>query len=275
MESASGMIGRNAELQRLLASLQGQTENTQAPQGRSEQYHHYDGFSNGNAVATATNGLGNFSHSEAVGQVQLKPESVKTKDPRSRPQKPLTFQSDTDNTRPSTPVLTLSPDASMITTWPAAVKHVTKHIVPNEQLASRIKHLIQEQHKHELQWFRQREDIVAQQKLRVGGSQAYVSGILQGLGGLAIPIAKVDQAADKNELEVFDKKVYGALAQLVKDYDAQLRKLGVPFYAIKHDLVVDERVIGGAATSYNLDKGELKEMQKKMLQILEDLLIDG
>ena len=38
------------------------------------------------------------------------------------------------------------PDASLITTWPAALKHVTKHLLQDGKTAQRIRSLITEQH---------------------------------------------------------------------------------------------------------------------------------
>lgn len=274
MDSAPNLNGRNAELQRLLASLQGQTDNAQAQQSAPQQYQYSNSFIGGGVeLPSAVLGIPALSQIEQAGQAQLRGGSVSTRDPRSRAEKPV--NNDTIQPRMSTPVGQPIPDASTITTWPAAVKHVTKHIVPDEQLGSRIKRLIQEQRKHEEQWWQQREAIVAQQKARAAGHQANVSDILQGLGGLAVPITKVDEAADRNELEIFDKKVYGALMQLVRDYDGQLRKLGVPFYAIKYDLVLNKKSNSSATITGKLDKRELSDLQKKMLQILEDLLMDG
>lgn len=92
-------------------------------------------------------------------------------------------------------------------------------------------------------------------------------------------------AADQQELRDFDRKVHRALQDMVRDYDAQLRRLGVPFFAIRHDLVLtgkdDEMVTtttgtGGGKNSNvgKLDKGELRELQRRVVEHLEDLLID-
>lgn len=267
------MNGRNAELQRLLASLQGQTNNAQVQQSTPQQFQYSNGLPESYQFHAGLLGISNLSQPEQTGHAQLGGGSAGTNDPRPRTQRPV--NNDAVQSRSSTPAGQTVPDASTIVTWPAAVKHVTKYVVPNEPLAGRLKRLIQEQHKHEEQWWKQREDIVTQQKARAAGSQANVSGILQGLGGLAVPITKVDEAADRNELNTFDKKVYGALTQLVRDYDAQLRKLGVPFYAIKHELVLGENAQSGVSVKGKLSREELGNLQRKMLQILEDLLMDG
>lgn len=167
------------------------------------------------------------------------------------------------------------PDASTITTWPAAIKHVTRHIITDDRATTRIKHLVRQQQQHEEQWWSQREAIVARHQGRAN-SNTKVADILKELGGLALPIAKVDDAADKNELDAFDKKVYQLLVQMAVDFDSQLRKLGVPFYAIKHELILSETGSDKdlTTTKGKLDKGELRDLQRRMLHHLEDLLVD-
>jgi len=166
------------------------------------------------------------------------------------------------------------PDASGITTWPAALKHVTRHLVPNEQLAGRIRHIISEQHKHERQWWVGREAIVARQQGRSGTSQQ-VSALLKALGGKEVPVPLSDPKTNQAELDAYDKKVYTGLTSMAADFDRQLRGMGVPFYAIKHDLVVLEAGPEKANVAKGrLDRGELRELQKKMLQTLEDLFAE-
>ncbi|KAK5056064.1 hypothetical protein LTR84_012615 [Exophiala bonariae] len=173
--------------------------------------------------------------------------------------------------RSTTPAI---PDASTITTWPAALKHVTKYLVPDEKVSARIKHLITEQHKHERQWWAGREAIMARQEGRTGTSQQ-VAALLQSIGGKAVPVAPSDPKANAAELAAYDRKVFAGLVALASDYDRQLKNLGIPFYSIKHELVILEQ---GPEKAGNLkgriDKGELRELQKRMLQTLEDLFGD-
>ncbi|KAJ9653962.1 hypothetical protein H2198_006950 [Neophaeococcomyces mojaviensis] len=177
--------------------------------------------------------------------------------------------------RSTTPSIQAVPDASTITTWPSAAKHVTKYINNDDSITSRIKHLISQQHKHEQEWWTQREAMVARHSGRAG-NQEKAAELLKSMGALAVPIMKVDGSADQKELEAFDKKVHKALCDMVKDYELQLRKMGIPFFAIKEELIIKENemdVDGG--TKGKLDKGELRELQKKVIVLLEDLLVDG
>ncbi|KEF59770.1 uncharacterized protein A1O9_04618 [Exophiala aquamarina CBS 119918] len=166
------------------------------------------------------------------------------------------------------------PDASTIITWPAALKHVTKYLVPDEKAATRIKHLIAEQHKHERQWWAGREAVVARQEGRTGTSQQ-VAALLQSIGGKAMPAAPSDPKLNAAELAMYDKKVFAGLSALAADFDRQLKNLGIPFYSIRHELVVLEQGPQKAGSSKGrIDKGELRELQKRMLQTLEDLFAD-
>jgi hypothetical protein len=79
------------------------------------------------------------------------------------------------------------------------------------------------------------------------------------------------------ELETFDMKVYKAQTQMVKEMMAALRKLGVPFFGTKSDLV---RVAGkeggddGKDGQGMIEEAELIKLQRRMLVILEDLCSD-
>ena len=262
------MNASNSELQRLLARLR-EGSNLTVGQLSSNELNGSSaaGISSNDVVIP---GLGDLPPEAAQDQAPV----AATPDPRRKQAQLQAPKPELGRPRSTTPAVSAVPDASTIATWPAAVKHVTKHIVQNEQTAARIKHLINEQHKHEEQWWKQRQELMAKHASRPG-NQTKVADILKELGGLSVPIAKVDEAADRSELETYDKKVYKSLNQMAVDFDGQLRKLGVPFFAIKHDLVMTEKTnVRNGGEGVKLDKGELRELQKRMLQILEDLLID-
>lgn len=173
---------------------------------------------------------------------------------------------------PKSRTMTPTPDASRITAWPAALKYVTKHIGPSEALGNKIRQLIAEQHKHEEQWWAGREAIINKHKSRVDKQQE-AADLLQSLGGIPTTLRPINEGSERAELEGYDKKVYGELVKMTAAYDRQLRALGIPFYAIKHDLVIfeNDREQGGNA---RIDRGELRELQKRMLQHLQDLFLE-
>lgn len=83
------------------------------------------------------------------------------------------------------------------------------------------------------------------------------------------------------ELETFDMKVYKAQLQMIKEFTAKLRSLGVPFFGTKSELVrvrrkgPDDGNRGGPEVEQGLiDEADLVKLQKKMLSILEDLCSD-
>jgi len=268
---------RNPELQRLLAILGGYTAaSSSADSGFSgSNQSHYSSHHNDGAIPANANSRG--STIPGLGLLPLEAETprkaiapVHQQVPSHRPDL-RTPQPGADRSKPTTPE---APDASTITTWPAALKHVTKHIATNEKLAERIRHLISMQHKHERQWWAGREAIVARQQGRTGASQQ-VAALLKSLGGKDMPLVQSDPKADQAELDTYDKKVYTGLVAMAADFDRQLRAMGVPFYSIKHELVLlEEGPEDASAAQGRIDKGELRELQKRMLQTLEDLFMD-
>ncbi|KAK4940555.1 hypothetical protein LTR10_019314 [Elasticomyces elasticus] len=262
-------MARNPELQRVLAALNSYTaQPSQTPQTElPEQQLAYQ-------LAPATTGSFLPGLGLLPAETQQRPITPPPlhRQQTSTPHQPLPKSRPTDvPSKPSTPTV---PDASTIVTWPAALKHVTRHLVTNEQASARIKHLIAEQHKHERQWWAGREAILARQQGRSGKSQE-VAALLKSLGGKEVAVAPSDPKTNQAELDVYDKKVYAGLVAMASDFDRQMRAIGVPFYAIKHDLVVlEEGPEKAGAPKDRVDKGELRELQKRMLQTLEDLFSD-
>lgn len=67
--------------------------------------------------------------------------------------------------QPSTIARPSQASASPIISWPPALRYVTS-LVQNPEVMYRIRHLIQQQHDHERQWWRSREELVKKQKGR-------------------------------------------------------------------------------------------------------------
>lgn len=151
------------------------------------------------------------------------------------------------------------------------------HLAPDPIFATKIRRLITTQHSHERDWHDKRAAIVARHAAR-DSSSAQLSSIFASLG-VPVPTAPSTAAtstpgrdfeAERRELAAYDAKVYKQLLALAGDFDRQLRGLGVPFYAIRHELVVLEegREKAGGPTG-RIDKGELRELQRRMLGWLE------
>lgn len=135
------------------------------------------------------------------------------------------------------------------------------------ETTSKIKRLIKNQHDNERQWWAGREALIAKHKGRVE-SKKKADDLLRSLGaanGHGTGGSASSAAEEKAELERYDKKVYAAVGQMVAAVDRELTMLRVPFFAIKHDLVSKTEGADGV-----LCKTKLVELQKKMLQLLED-----
>lgn len=191
----------------------------------------------------------NAVHAASVAKRTSGPSLVTpTQDPRKRPTTPQA-------------------DSSGITEWSPAVKYVMNTLSKNSETTSKIKRLIKNQHDNERQWWAGREALIAKHKGRVE-SKKKADDLLRSLGGSNGHGAEISSSTvveEKAELERYDKKVYAALGEMVAATDRELTMLRVPFFAIKHDLVQKSKGSNGV-----LSKTELVELQKKMLQLLED-----
>lgn len=213
--------------------------------------------SSNNHESSPIPGLGYLPHMEPPGPIM--PKSVSPQ-PRSRTMTPA-------------PATVPVPDASGITTWPAALKHVTRYIAQNEVIATKLRQLVAEQHQHEKQWWASREAITRKHQSR-GDNQQQAADLLKSIGGIPTTLRPISEGSEKTELEAYDKKVYSELVKMTAAYDKQLRAIGIPFYAIKHDLVILEEGREKATMKGRIDRGELRELQRKMLQHLEDLFLE-
>jgi hypothetical protein len=81
------------------------------------------------------------------------------------------------------------------------------------------------------------------------------------------------------ELRVFDGKVYRAQTQMVKEMSAKLKGFGVPFFGTRGELVRKKGDVNetgedkgdGKGEGKKIEEGELVELQRRMIGILEDL----
>ncbi|PGH05686.1 hypothetical protein GX51_02846 [Blastomyces parvus] len=167
------------------------------------------------------------------------------------------------------------PDPSTITSWPAALKYVMKTVAQNEATQSRIKKLIRTQHDHEKQWWEGRQALLSKQACREA-KRKQLDDVLRSIGGAVAKDSDPPSAEDdKIELDTYDKKVYRALTTMSKALDVELRALGIPFFTINPKLVASSsNSVSDSHSSELLKPDELKALQLRMLQLLEDLCKD-
>lgn len=91
------------------------------------------------------------------------------------------------------------------------------------------------------------------------------------------------QTAEENETElrIYDEKVYKASVQMIEAMTSELRALGVPFFVIRRDLLVDHPVQPDSREDSAkqqeqprqgpLTRDDLSALQRRMLDLLLDL----
>ena len=193
-------------------------------------------------------------------------------DPRSRP-RPHALQGDVVQQAPRSAQI----DPSSITAWPQALKYVMSSLSQSAAASSRLKTLIHSQHQHEKQWWAGRQSLISRLEGRDEG-QKKANDLLRMLGsGKAEETSSTTQAdpdVKKKELEIYDAKVYRALSEMTRAMNDEFRTLGVPFFAIKHELIDAKADESSKTKPGALGKKELLELQKRMLQLLQDLLAE-
>ena len=63
-------------------------------------------------------------------------------------------------------------DPKTITSWPPALRYVTKLVAQNEEIAARVRKLIKSQHDHERHWAEGRERVIKDRQRREEGRNA-------------------------------------------------------------------------------------------------------
>ena len=193
-------------------------------------------------------------------------------------------QASSTRPRSSTPQTTVakgvtrsSLDPSKITEWAAAQKYVTFTLAQNQEATARIRKIIKSQHNHERQWWAGREALVSKLNNRAEGRRK-ADEILKSMGGhnTSVSEATTTPSSDDHaaELHQHDLKIHKALTDMVRATDAELRALGVPFFAIRHDLVSQDSDQAKETEKDGvriLNKKELQDSQKQVVQLLEDL----
>ena len=130
--------------------------------------------------------------------------------------------------------------------------------------------MITNQRTNELAWASSRRAIVTKQAARVNGKRE-LDDVLRSVGALQAVSANGQAAGpemgmtDEQELAVFDRKVHRAAVQMEREMVGELAALGVPFFGGEADKEGQKGRLG---------KEELRVLQKRMIQHLEDLYKD-
>ncbi|KAK0930214.1 hypothetical protein LTR91_008035 [Friedmanniomyces endolithicus] len=185
--------------------------------------------------------------------------------------------------RPQSRAATASPkpmiDPATIITWQEGLRCLTKIAAQNAQFAVTIRGMIEDQKKHELRWYADRQALKHVQATHSSAS-AQAQSILQSLGSTAVraPAGKQTQSEKNAELAEFDRKIYAAQTSMEAAMSGQLKGLGVPFFGTRPEMVLLAEERGSiAATSVSgptITESELLALRRKIVGHLEDLYRD-
>ncbi|KAJ5728678.1 uncharacterized protein N7483_003186 [Penicillium malachiteum] len=173
----------------------------------------------------------------------------------------------------SKPASTPTVDPSTITTWPAALRYVMRSVGQNEETQLRVRGLIRSQHSHEQQWWNGRQALLQRQQAR-GDKKKELDEVLRSIGA-PVDSANISTAQeDKAELMNYDFKIYKASVKMADALMAELRGLNIPFFVLRKEIQPSsskgesEALVEGPP---KLSDSELADLQRRMLELLEDL----
>ncbi|KAF8466388.1 hypothetical protein BDZ91DRAFT_725321 [Kalaharituber pfeilii] len=189
-------------------------------------------------------------------------------DPRSSSKAPP------DQPIPQTQQQQTKVDPATITQWPAALRFVTTHIARDEAVMGKLRKMKKNQKDNEVAWHNSRQELIKKHKARIEGSKQ-VDDLLRGFGSYSARTSSACSFDEKDmaekeasELHQFDLKVHKAATAMVQAMSHELSMLGIPFFC------------GGAGGTvrvdgeYGIEEGELRELRKRMMELLEDLIGD-
>jgi hypothetical protein len=151
------------------------------------------------------------------------------------------------------------PDPTKISSYSAAIKYISKYVSRDESTLHRIRQMIQDQERHERDWFEERQKILRRQTTRQQ-SQKELASVLKLVGADIGQDSLEDQPqANARELENYDQKVYKSAEVLVANHKEQLREMRIPLFCF-------DSPSGTVA-----EQKSLKDDQQKLVQFLKDL----
>ena len=143
--------------------------------------------------------------------------------------------------------------------------------------------MIEDQRKHELRWYSERQSLKHTQAKRAS-SAAQAQSILHSISATPAAVESASEAGIDNEAELatFDGKIYDAQQEMEVAMIAELKGLGVPFFGTDQSLIVADEAKDAANPalgnrpkwSQTISETELLELRRRMVQHLEDLYKD-
>ncbi|TKA75804.1 hypothetical protein B0A55_06396 [Friedmanniomyces simplex] len=200
-----------------------------------------------------------------------------------KPQPPPAPKPQDPRLRPQSRAATASPkpmiDPATIITWPEGLRCITKVAAQNAQFAISVRRMIEDQKKHEMRWYADRQALKQSQATRSSAS-AQAQSILQSLGSIVggVPPSEQTQLEKEAELAEFDRKIYAAQVSMEAAMTGELKGLGVPFFGTRSEKVVPDGEQDASAVRSNtgstITETELLALRRKIIGHLEDLYRD-
>ncbi|KAI5210957.1 hypothetical protein AUEXF2481DRAFT_39059 [Aureobasidium subglaciale EXF-2481] len=174
-------------------------------------------------------------------------------------------------------------DPATITEWSAGLRCVTKIAAQNPGFAEKIRGLINDQRRNEMQWYSSRQALKQMQAKRSASSNE-LQNILKSVGSMTSPSIPQTPEEKATELALFDQKLYKAQVDMNESMSLTLKHLGVPFFGTHaalilpdHNNLKDEegKVIDVQGErpkwSPRVTGKELLELKRRMVGYLEDM----
>ncbi|KAH0281997.1 hypothetical protein M436DRAFT_41266 [Aureobasidium namibiae CBS 147.97] len=181
-------------------------------------------------------------------------------------------------------------DPATITEWTAGLRCVTKIAAQNPLFAEKIRGLINDQRRNEMQWYSGRQALKQVQAKRCTSSNE-LQNIFQKIGSKPTPSIPQTPEEKAAELAAYDQKLYKAQCTMNESMSQVLKHLGVPFFGTHAALILPDdktKATGQDGKEGGQDKvvdvqgerpkwsprvtaKELMELKRRMVEYLEDM----
>jgi hypothetical protein len=131
-------------------------------------------------------------------------------------------------------------EAGVILQWASALRHVSRMGGSGSELEITVRKMIESQRANEESWWKGHERLKIEIEKRNG---------------------------DEEDLQIYEAKVYKAQLDMYYHMEAQLRSLGVPFFGVPQNLIVET----SEEQDGKITRQALRTLQLKMIEYLEDM----
>ncbi|KAF9740254.1 hypothetical protein PMIN06_007056 [Paraphaeosphaeria minitans] len=257
---ADNKLPPELNLEQILATLASLPQTTTPPVPSEQQFYPQGQFSAQSTDIPASR------HSSQTGIPYEQSEDSRLK---ARPQTTLSNRQAPPKSQTTTPTI----DPATITQWKHGLRCVSKIATQNPAFVSTVQKLIADQGRNVKDWESGRQRLIEEQAVKRENEKTHLAVLsLPGMGDTIAPL-RTDEV-EKEEVEMYAKKVYRAAERMVELQSKELKGLGVPFFGLRSDFLRSDGSDEGEEDQKKVTKGELQELQRKMLNHLMELYGD-